>query len=417
VPTLGESVSEATVAKWLKKPGDAINIDEILVELETEKVSIEVPSFIEGRLEKILVAEGKNVDVGAVLAVLSEQKAIPKDEIDTRSDQSASADSKLQESKIPTSAPQQQNTIKEDKLSPAPARILREHNIASKTVTPTGPKGNITKSDALKAIAEIENQAQNNQPSVAPVQIQSNVVNDSKLDSSHRHDQIVPMSRLRKVIARRLKEAQDTSVMLTTFNEINMDAIIKLRHQYKEQFERLHSSRLGFMSFFVKAVVLALQDIPEVNAQIRDDHIIYHNYYDISVAIGSSQGLVVPVLRDADQLDFAGIEGKIADFSKRANAGKLTLDEMSGGTFTITNGGVFGSLLSTPIINPPQTGILGMHKIMRRPICVDDKIVAASMMYVAFTYDHRLIDGRQAVTFLVNIKDRLEDPTRLLLNL
>ncbi len=400
VPMLGESVVEATVSKWLKQKGDFVQIDEALVELETEKVSIEVPSPVAGILEDIMANNGEDVQVGEVLASINENakagKANP-----------AGATATIQPAKM---EPTKTAASTKDHLSPAPARVAREHNIDTGNITATGPKDNITKADVLKVVQALE---------IAPSKPQDVQITQiaKPLVADPRGEERVRMPKLRKVIARRLKDAQNTAALLTTFNEIDMSKLIELRSQHKELFEKKHGSKLGFMSFFVKAVIDGLKETPNVNAMIDGDDLVYRNYYDIGIAVGSAQGLVVPVIRDANSMSFADIELQISDFGKRAQEGKLLLEEMTGGTFTVTNGGVFGSLLSTPIVNPPQSGILGMHKIQHRPICRDGEIVAAPMMYIAFTYDHRIIDGREAVTFLVRIKQSLEDPSRLLLNI
>lgn len=423
VPTLGESVTEASVMRWFKQPGEAIAVDEPLVELETDKVTVEVPSPVAGTLGDIAAAEGAEVEVGALLCSINDGAA------------AAAAPAKPAEAAAPAPAAPAEAApapaaaaapAQNDTLSPAVAKLVAENNLDASKIPATGPKGNLTKEDVQNFIAgggakPAPAPAPAAKPAPAPVGGPKPAVPaydpmpERALDP--RGEERVKMPKLRKVIATRLKEAQNTAAMLTTFNEVDMTAMMDLRKEYKDKFEKKHSVKLGFMSFFVKATVIALKELPAVNAEIYGDEIIYKNYYDIGIAVGTPSGLVVPVLRDADKKSFAEIEGGIADFGRRARDGKLTMQEMMGGTFTVTNGGVFGSLLSTPIINPPQSGILGMHKIQKRPICdADGNIVAGNMMYLAHSYDHRIIDGREAVTFLVRIKEMLEDPARLLID-
>ncbi len=410
VPILGESVSEATVIKWFKAVGEAIAIDEALVELETEKVTIEVPSPVAGVVSAIIVVIDSDVEVGALLCQIDEGATAAPAASAPAADMPAAAASNITENS--------------PHLSPAPAKMVAENNLNAAQIPATGGKGNITKGDvqsfmqnATAAPVEKSSGAGNSKSTAnvkPPVPVYE-ALGDRPLDP--RGEERVKMPKLRKVIATRLKEAQNTAAMLTTFNEIDMTNLMELRSDYKEKFLKKHNVKLGFMSFFVKAAVVVLKEFPSVNAEIYGDQIIYKNYYDIGIAVGTPQGLVVPVLRDADKLSFAGIEGAIADFGKRAREGKITMAEMMGGTYTITNGGVFGSLLSTPILNPPQSGILGMHKIQKRPICDDNgEIIIGNMMYVAQSYDHRIIDGREAVTFLVRLKECLEDPARLLID-
>lgn len=389
VPPLGESVTEATIARWTKKEGDFVNQDELLVELETEKVTLEVNSPKAGRLGKIIAETGTTVNVGAVIG------SIDEDAKNVSSPATASSQTNKNENVI--SAPAQNNSSPQAAaiLSPAAQKIAAENNVNMSSGT--GKDGRVTKQDVLSALEGGKDQA------VA--------VNKGP------REERVKMSKLRQKIAQRLKDSQNTAAMLTTFNEIDMSHVMALRSQYKDLFEKTHETKLGFMSFFVKASIAALKAIPAVNAEIQGDEIIYKNHYDISIAVGTDQGLVVPVVRDADLLSFAGIEGEIANLGKKARAGKLTVADMQGGTFTISNGGVYGSLLSTPIINPPQTGILGLHKIEERPVVVNGEIKIRPMMYVALSYDHRLIDGGEAVTFLVKIKEAIEDPQRLLLEI
>ncbi len=387
VPSLGESVSEATIAKWLKNPGDAVRADEAVAELETDKVTVEVNAPSAGILSEIKVAVGSNVKVGTVIAVIGASGAAVK-----------SAPAPMMKSEIAAS-PAASKPAAADISGPAARKAMAETGIVP--ATGSGKDGRITKMDIVNAPVAAQTAA-------------STRVGVAASASSVREER-VKMSRLRQKIAERLKQAQNTAAMLTTFNEIDMTAVLALREQYKESFEKTHGVKLGFMSFFAKACIQALKEIPAVNAEISGDEIIYKNYYDIGVAVGTEQGLVVPVVRDCDMLGFAEVEKKIGELGKRAKDGKLSIDELTGGTFTITNGGIYGSLMSTPILNPPQSGILGMHKIQKRPVAVGDKIEIRPMMYVALSYDHRIIDGREAVTFLVRVKECIEDPQRLLL--
>ena len=402
VPALGESVTEATVAKWLKKVGDAINVDEPICELETEKVTMEVPSPKTGTVLSIDIEEGSDVAVGTVLCSISEGTVeVPK-----------SVPSPVKATVEVTSAPEAEAPAPKSshKTNPAIAPSARAEaerkGISISNVKPTGGLGNITKQD-IQVVKPVRPTME--EPA-------TNAVLSNRPDDS-RGEERVPMSRLRKVIAGRLKEAQNTAAILTTFNEVDMTHLMALRTKYKDKFKKKHGTRLGFMSFFVKAAVQALEELPAVNAEIHGDDIIYKTYKDIGIAVGTPQGLVVPILRNAENMTVTEIEGTIADFGTRAKDGKLTMAEMTGGTFTITNGGVFGSLLSTPILNPPQSAILGLHKIEKRPVVVEDEIVIRQMMYLALSYDHRIIDGREAVTFLVRVKELLEDPERLLLEI
>ena len=399
VPTLGESVSEATVARWLKAEGDSIGKDENLAELETDKVTLDVPSPVSGKVVSLAVAEGATVDANAVLAVIEEGTPVSA---------TAPAPEKPAPAAKPASAPAPAKSAPpvsgDMPLSPAVRRLVDENNLDPSSITGTGKDGRLTKGDIL---AVLEGGA---------------VDADATPDATHdAREEKVAMSRLRQAIARRLKEAQDTAAMLTTFNEVDMSAIIDLRGAFKDVFFERHGVKLGFMSFFVQAVVKALKDYPAVNAEIRGTDIIYKNYYNIGVAVGTEQGLVVPVLRDADAMSFAETEASIADFGAKARTGKLTMADMSDGTFTISNGGIYGSMLSTPILNPPQSGILGMHNIQKRTMVVagkdGDEVVIKPMMYLALSYDHRIIDGREAVSFLVRVKESLEDPRRLLMGL
>ena len=394
VPQLGESISEATVARWMKAPGDAVEADEPLVELETDKVTVEVPAPRTGVLEEILAGEGEEVEVGAVLgrmaAGAAPARAVP-------------APKAREPAPAPAGAPA---------LSPAARKLLADNALAPEAVTGTGKDGRITKGDVL---AHLEAAAAA-PPAAAPAPGPAAPAAPRAPRPDHPREERVRMSRLRRRIAERLKDAQNTAAMLTTFNEADMSGVMALRRRYRDQFETRHGVRLGFMSFFVKACIGALKEIPAVNAEIDGEDIIYKNHYDIGVAVGTAQGLVVPVLKDADAMSFAEVERSIADLGARARDGKLSMDDLTGGTFTISNGGVYGSLMSAPILNPPQSGILGMHKIEDRPVAVDGKVEIRPMMYLALSYDHRIIDGSESVTFLVRVKEAIENPERLLLD-
>jgi 2-oxoglutarate dehydrogenase E2 component (dihydrolipoamide succinyltransferase) len=396
VPPMGESVSEATIAKWFKKVGDAVKADEALCELETDKVTVEVPAPVAGQLVSITVAAGGTVGVGAKLGeILEGAKG------------AASAPAAAAPAKAASPAPMQAPAQQSDPKQPGPAarKALSEAGMDASAVAGSGKDGRVTKSDVAAAAAAPAPAAA--KPAPAPA---------APRELGPREER-VKMTRLRTRIAERLKQAQNTAAMLTTFNEVDMTAAMALRSKYNEQFEKRHGVKLGFMSIFAKACVVALKELPAVNAEIDAGDIVYKNHYDIGIAVGTPQGLVVPVVRDCDALSFADIEKKIGDFGRRARDGKLTMDEMTGGTFTITNGGIYGSLMSTPILNPPQSGILGMHKIQPRPMAIGDKIEIRPMMYVALSYDHRIIDGREAVTFLVRVKECVEDPGRLVLDM
>ena len=408
VPAVGESVTEGTIAKWLKQVGEAVAVDEPLVELETDKASVEIPSTVAGALAEIRVAEGEDVEVGTVIAMIAEGAT------------SAPA-------AAPAAAPPEAPAAAAEPsgaLSPAVRKLIDDNGLDPAQIPATGAKGQLTKGDVLKFMDSGAKPApaapQPAAPAARPaVSIPAAPVPAGDLPprpEDPRGEERVRMSRLRQRIAQRLKEAQNNAAMLTTYNEVRMDALMKLRTDYRDVFEKKHGVRLGFLSFFIKAAIIALKEIPAVNAEIYGDEIVYKNYYDIGVAVGTPQGLVVPVVRDADQMSFAEIEGTIAEYGRRARDGKLGVQEMSGGTFTISNGGVYGSLMSMPILNPPQSGILGMHKIQKRPIVEDNEITVASMMYLAMSYDHRIVDGREAVTFLVRMKEVLEDPQRLLID-
>ena len=394
VPQLGESISTATVARWLKKPGEVVNMDEAIVELETDKVSVEVPSPKTGVMGAQLVHEGQEVSVGTLLTVLEDGASV----IESAQSKSVSVQDAKQEEPL-VSVPADNKPVS----MPAARKMMEEKNITVDQVAGTGRGGRITRDDVVQFLDQKENPAKASGP-VAPRQ------DDPR-------EERVKMTRLRRTVARRLKEAQETAAMLTTFNEVDMSAVINMRTLYKEAFNKKHEgSRLGFMSFFVKATVSALQEYPAINAQIDGEDIIYRHFVNMGIAVGGPNGLVVPVLKDADQMSFAQIEGQIIDFAKRARSNTLKLADLSGGTFSITNGGIYGSLMSTPILNMPQSGILGMHAIKERPVAVNGQVVIRPMMYLALSYDHRIVDGKEAVSFLVHIKERIENPERLLLD-
>jgi 2-oxoglutarate dehydrogenase E2 component (dihydrolipoamide succinyltransferase) len=399
VPTLGESVTEATVAKWFKQVGDSVAADESLVELETDKVTIEVNAPAAGVLSEISAKVGDTVNVGAVLGEIGEGSGAPAKKPEAKAEAAAPTPTVAPKPQAGP-APIQPVAGKGDIASPAAAKLIAENNVSS--VSGTGKDGRITKGDVLQSIAS---------PAPAPSAPKAPRAEDPR-------EERVKMTRLRKRIAERLKEAQNTAAMLTTFNEVDMTALNAARAQYKDGFEKKHGVKLGFMSFFVKACVTALKEWPAVNAEIDGDELVYKNFYDIGVAVGTPNGLVVPVVRDCDKLSFAEVEKTIGNYGKKARDGKLSMEDMSGGTFTISNGGVYGSLMSTPILNTPQSGILGMHKTSLRPMVMPDgKIEARPMMYLALSYDHRVIDGREAVSFLVRVKECIEDPQRILLDM
>ena len=399
-PALGESVSEATVASWKKKPGEAVKKDEIIVELETDKVSLEVASPADGVLESIAANDGDTVVPGALLGVVTAGGAAAAPKAEAPKAETASAP----KFEAPKAAPAPAAPVADDKpLAPSVQRIVSETGLDARSVAGTGKDGRITKGDALAAL---------DARAVAPAAPAA----PAPARAIHEREERVKMTRLRQTIARRLKEAQNNAAMLTTFNEVDMSAVMALRNQYKDTFEKTHGVKLGFMSFFVRACVAALKAIPDVNAEIDGQDLIYKNHYDIGVAVGTEKGLVVPVVRDADAMSLAGIEKAIGALGKKARDGQLSIDDMQGGTFTISNGGVYGSLMSTPILNAPQSGILGMHKIQERPMVVNGQIVIRPMMYLALSYDHRVVDGQGAVTFLVRVKEAIEDPQRLLLD-
>jgi 2-oxoglutarate dehydrogenase E2 component (dihydrolipoamide succinyltransferase) len=404
VPAMGESVSEATIARWFKKEGDAVKRDEPLCELETDKVTVEVPAPADGAIETISVKEGATVQVGAILGAIAEGKAGNASTVTAANPDAAKP--KAPAAAPAPAAPAAAKAPSFVSVMPAARRIGEESGLDPATVSGTGKDNRVTKGDMLAALEARTSQPA--APAATPI--------PSGPRANAQREERVPMSRLRRTIALRLKESQNTAAMLTTFNEVDMSAVMNLRSTHKDAFEKKHGVRLGFMGFFVKACIAALKDLPNVNAEIEGDDVVYKNYYDIGVAVSTDRGLIVPVVRDADHLSLAKIEAAINDFGTRARDNKLKLEELQGGTFTISNGGVFGSLMSTPILNSPQSGILGMHKIQPRPVAIGDKIEIRPMMYLALSYDHRLVDGRDAVTFLVRVKDVLEDPQRLLLD-
>ncbi|MGB7405176.1 MAG: 2-oxoglutarate dehydrogenase complex dihydrolipoyllysine-residue succinyltransferase [Pacificimonas sp.] len=434
IPALGESVTEATVGEWLKEPGDAVAVDEPIVSLETDKVSVEVPSPVAGVLGEQLAAVGDEVEVGANIATIEEGDGASTDS-GKKDDVGTAAQKKMDAP--PTAEPhvdeEDENEFAEaddagkgdlattdQPLSPAVKRLLTEHHLDPAEVVGTGKGGRILKEDVMKVVRSgAVAKKSTGEPAKAKAEAATGTSTSGSAGTTGpaRNEERKRMSRLRKTIASRLKEAQDTAAMLTTFNDVDMTAVMEARSKYKEAFEKKYGVRLGFMSFFTKACALALKDVPAVNAMIEGDDIVYRDYADIGIAVSSPGGLVVPILKDADKLNFAETEQAIGDFGKRARDGELKLAELQGGTFTISNGGVFGSLMSTPILNTPQSGVLGMHRIEDRPVVVDGEIVIRPMMYLALSYDHRIVDGREAVTFLVRVKEAIEDPTRLVLDL
>jgi 2-oxoglutarate dehydrogenase E2 component (dihydrolipoamide succinyltransferase) len=407
VPTLGESVTEAIVGKWYKKPGDAVNADEPLVELETDKVTLEVNAPHAGVLSDIMVKDGETVAVGALLGHIGEGVGAQTAPVLESVKQDKSASKAPAAKPAPTPAP---SVSAAQTLSPAVKKTITENNLDASAIPGTGKGGRILKGDVLAALDAPT--ASSPSPKQMPAAARAPV---AAIDLAR--EERVRMSKLRQTIARRLKESQNAAAMLTTFNEVDMTGVMEARKQYKDLFEKRHGVKLGFMGFFVKACVQALREIPAVNAEVDGEDIVYKNYYNIGVAVGTERGLVVPVLRDADQKSIADVERAVVDFGRRARDGKLSIEDMQGGTFTISNGGVYGSLMSTPILNSPQSGILGMHKIQDRPMAIGGKVEIRPMMYLALTYDHRIVDGREAVTFLVRVKESLEDPQRLVLNL
>ena len=425
VPTLGESVTEATIAQWYKKPGDAVAMDEPLCELETDKVTIEVPAQSAGVLAEVVVNEGETVEVGALLGSIgegagtaapatSEAAAAPAETPQAKTASEAEKPQELTPSpavptKMAAPAASSGTSVDASILSPAARRVVEEHGLDPAQITGTGKDGRLTKEDALKAAIG----AQAAPPSPSP----SAAVAPTAAAQQGAREERVKMTRLRKTIAARLKESQNTAAQLTTFNEVDMGALMDVRREYKDLFEQKYNARLGFMGFFARACVTALSEIPAINAEVTQDEIIYKNYVNMGIAVGTEKGLVVPVIRDVQNMGLADIELAVAEMGRKARDGKLAIDDLQGGTFTMSNGGVYGSLMSTPILNMPQSGILGMHKIQERPVVIDGQVVVRPMMYLALSYDHRIVDGKEAVTFLVRVKESLEDPERLLLNI
>jgi 2-oxoglutarate dehydrogenase E2 component (dihydrolipoamide succinyltransferase) len=402
VPTLGESITEATVSKWLKKVGEPFDVDEPLVEIETDKITVEVPAPSAGVLSEIKAKTVTDINIGGVLGIIGEadfSKETPKDNKEEKSDQQSNQDLKTEDTKGEKVIEEKKEKIElksdSSKLSPSVKKMIEENNLNSDSINSKREDGRLTKEDVLNFINDKSSQ---------------------KLSSGER-EEVVRMSKIRRTISSRLKEAQNTAAILTTFNEVDMSEIMKVRESKKDDFMERYSVKLGFMSFFVKAVVMSLQEYPAVNAEIREDNIIYKNHFDIGIAVGTEKGLVVPVLKNADDMTFGDIEKNIVELSTKAKDGSLTMEDLTGGTFTISNGGVYGSMLSTPIINRPQSGILGMHNIQKRAVVIDDEIVIRPMMYLAFSYDHRIIDGKESVGFLLNIKTLLENPSKILLGI
>ena len=393
VPTLGESITEATVSKWLKKVGESFEADEPLVEIETDKITVEVPAPSAGVLSEISVQEGKDVNIGGVLGIIGDAKGVKP----SKENKSSEPKAVKEEGKESKAKPAKNINLESNaKLSPSVKKMLEENNLNPSQIKPSRDDGRLVKADVME---HLKNPAKKDKQSTAG------------------REEIVPMSKIRRTIAARLKEAQNTAAILTTFNEVDMSEIIKVREAKKEDFMKRYDVKLGFMSFFVKASVMALQEYSAVNAEIRDDNIVYKNHFDIGIAVGTEKGLVVPVLKNADEMTFGDIEKQIVELSSKAKKGALTMDDLSGGTFTISNGGVYGSMLSTPIINRPQSGILGMHNILKRAVVVEDEIVIRPMMYLAFSYDHRIIDGKESVGFLIKMKELLENPSSIVLGM
>jgi 2-oxoglutarate dehydrogenase E2 component (dihydrolipoamide succinyltransferase) len=424
VPVLGESVTEAIVGKWYKKPGDAVKADEPLVELETDKVTLEVNAPSAGIVSEILAKEGETVAVGAVLGSIGEGTAAATSgaepdkaagekvsQVPPNGRQKAAAEQGSPNPALKSGAP----SGAAETLSPAVRKAVAENSLDPAAIQGTGKDGRILKGDVVAALQDASASREVQAP--APTPPAPTLARPPVRQADRQREERVRMTKLRQTIARRLKESQNAAAMLTTFNEVDMSGIMKARAQYKELFEKKHGVKLGFMGFFVKACIHALHEVPAVNAEIDGEDIVYKNYYNVGIAVGTDRGLVVPVLRDADQKNIAEVEKAVADFGRKARDGKLTIEDMQSGTFTISNGGIYGSLMSTPILNAPQSGILGMHKIQDRPVVIDGKIEARPMMYLALTYDHRIVDGREAVTFLVRVKESLEDPQRLVLDL
>jgi 2-oxoglutarate dehydrogenase E2 component (dihydrolipoamide succinyltransferase) len=428
VPALGESITEGTLAEWLKKPGEAVAADEPIASLETDKVSVEVPSPVAGVLTEQVVKEGDNVAVGAVIARIDEKATAAAPSAPAQAAAEAATNpagaGETPALKGDSTAPVAAAEPEDDHittLSPAVRRAVLEYHVDPSKIQGTGKDGRLTKDDVIAAAQAASSPAKAGAQAPqakapAPEQKAPPPGPRPAPGNGERREERVKMSRLRQTIAKRLKDAQNTAAMLTTFNDVDMSAVIEARARYKDLFEKKHGIRLGFMAFFVKACALAAKDVPSVNASLDGDEIVYHDYLDVSVAVSAPKGLVVPVVRNAESMSFAEIEKTIADYGKRAKDGTLTIEEMQGGTFTISNGGVFGSLLSTPILNPPQSAVLGMHRIEERPVALDGQVVIRPMMYLAMTYDHRIVDGREGVSFLKRIKDCIENPVRLLLD-
>ncbi len=420
VPTLGESITEATIGQWLKAPGDAVALDEPIASLETDKVSVEVPSPVAGTLSEQLFKEGDTVAVGAIIGRVGEGAAASSPaQAEAQASEANAPAAPQAEAAAPPEAAATESALR---LSPAVRRAVLENHVDPSAIKGSGKDGRLTKDDVLGAAKNKDAAPAPGSPAKVGAQTEAKASPAAQPDrapasAGERREERVKMTRMRQTIATRLKEAQNTAALLTTFNDVDMSAVIDARTRYKDLFEKKHGIRLGFMGFFVKAVALAAKDVPSVNARIEGDEIVYHDYLDISVAVSAPKGLVVPVVRNADAMSFAEIEKAIAAYGKKAKDGQLTAEDMKGGTFTISNGGVFGSLLSTPIINPPQSAVLGMHRIEERPVAKDGAVVIRPMMYLALSYDHRLIDGREAVTFLVRVKEAIEDPMRLLIDL
>ena len=407
VPTLGESVTEATIAQWYKKPGEPVSMDEPLCELETDKVTIEVPAQSAGVLEEVLFEEGATVEVGALLGSI-DAEGTPAAPAETPAAEAPTPEPSAPAEPVAPAAPPAAET-QSDALAPSVRRLVSEHGLSPADIAATGKDGRLTKGDVLAAVSG-QVSAPSSQTSTA------RTARPASTNQSAREER-VKMTRLRQTIARRLKESQDTAAQLTTFNEVDMSALMQLRSEYKDLFEKKYGVRLGFMSFFVRACVTALHEIPAVNAEISGDEIIYKNYVNMGIAVGTEKGLVVPVLRDVQDMGLAQIEQTIGDFGRKARDGKLAIEDLQGGTFTVSNGGVYGSLMSTPILNLPQSGVLGMHKIQERPMVVNGQVEVRPMMYLALSYDHRIVDGKEAVMFLVRVKESLEAPERLLLDI
>ena len=400
VPTLGESITEATVSKWLKKIGEPFNVDEPLVEIETDKITVEVPAPQAGALKEIKVTEGKDIKIGGILAIInesSEATPIIKNKKEIKIEEIKTEEKKVvQKDENKEKLVEDKNSKNKEKLSPSVKKILKENNIEAREIKSSREDGRLVKSDIINYLEK------------------SPIIGKQ---SSQEREQVVPMSKIRKTIAQKLKNSQNTAAILTTFNEVDMSDIMKVREIKKKDFIERNKVKLGFMSFFVKATVMALKEFPAVNAEIRDENIVYKNHFDIGIAVGTEKGLVVPVLKDADKMTFAVIEKTILQLGSKAKEGTLTMNDLSGGTFTISNGGVYGSMLSTPIINSPQSGILGMHNIIKRAVVINDEVVIRPMMYLAFSYDHRIIDGKESVGFLIRIKELLENPSEIILGI